>query len=416
MPALTAKTGKGAGAEHQSRLSLVFVLATVMIDAMGIGLIMPVMPGLITGVQGGSLAQAAVWGGVLSTVFAVMQFLFSPILGSLSDAVGRRPVLLVSLFVMALDYLIMALAGTMWLLLLGRILGGITAATHSTAGAYIADISPPQKKAANFGLLGAAFGAGFVLGPLMGGLLGELGTRAPFYAASVLVLANFAFGWFVMGETVQDKNRRPFEWPRANPLGAFRAVGRIPGIKPLLWVYFLYSVAIYVYPAIWAYFTLERFGWQPQVIGLSLAVYGISMALVQGWLLRYTVTWFGERRTVIWGQLFDFAAFGILAFISSGTLAMLLIPVSALGAVVQPALQGMMAQAAEDNQQGELQGVLTAVNALAMILSPLMMTVVFARFTGEGAGLYLPGAPFLLALLLMAIGCAVFLRSKPSVA
>ncbi|MCF6431529.1 TCR/Tet family MFS transporter [Leisingera sp. MMG026] len=403
-------------AERHSRLSLVFVLATVMIDAMGIGLIMPVMPGLITGVQGGTLAQAAVWGGVLSTVFAVMQFLFSPVLGSLSDAVGRRPVLLVSLFVMALDYLIMALAGTMWLLLLGRILGGITAATHSTAGAYIADISPPEKKAANFGLLGAAFGAGFVLGPLMGGLLGELGTRAPFYAAAVLVLANFTLGWFVMGETVQDKNRRPFDWRRANPFGAFRAVGRIPGVKPLLWVYFLYSVAIYVYPAIWAYFTLERFGWQPQVIGLSLAVYGISMALVQGWLLRYTVIWFGERRTVIWGQLFEFIALGILAFISSGTLALLLIPVSALGAVVQPALQGMMAQAVEDNQQGELQGVVTAVNALAMILSPLMMTAVFARFTGEGAGLYLPGAPFLLALLMMAIGCAVFLRSKTSVA
>ncbi len=416
MPVLPAKTDEGGRAERHSRLSLVFVLATVMIDAMGIGLIMPVMPGLITGVQGGSLAQAAVWGGVLSTVFAVMQFLFSPVLGSLSDAVGRRPVLLVSLFVMALDYLIMALAGTMWLLLLGRILGGITAATHSTAGAYIADISPPEKKAANFGLLGAAFGAGFVLGPLMGGLLGELGTRAPFYAAAVLVLVNFAFGWFVMGETVQEKNRRPFDWRRANPFGAFRAVGRIPGIKPLLWVYFLYSVAIYVYPAIWAYFTLERFGWQPQVIGLSLAVYGISMALVQGWLLRYAVIWFGERRTVIWGQLFDFIAFGILAFISSGTLALLLIPVSALGAVVQPALQGMMAQAVEDNQQGELQGVVTAVNALAMILSPLMMTAVFARFTGEGAGLYLPGAPFLLALLMMAIGCLVFLRSKTSVA
>ncbi len=416
MPALSAKNDNGGRTERRNRLSLVFVLATVMIDAMGIGLIMPVMPGLITEVQGGSLAQAAVWGGVLSTVFAVMQFLFSPILGSLSDAVGRRPVLLVSLFVMALDYLIMALAGTMWLLLLGRILGGITAATHSTAGAYIADISPPEKKAANFGLLGAAFGAGFVLGPLMGGLLGELGTRAPFYAAAVLVLANFALGWFVMGETVQNKNRRPFEWRRANPFEAFRAVGRIPGIKPLLWVYFLYSVAIYVYPAIWAYFTLERFGWQPQVIGLSLAVYGISMALVQGWLLRYTVVWFGERRTVIWGQLFDFIAFGILAFISNGTFAMLLIPVSALGAVVQPALQGMMAQAVDDNQQGELQGVITAVNALAMILSPLMMTAVFARFTGEGAGFYMPGAPFLLALLLMAAGCVVFLRSKSSVA
>lgn len=345
---------------------------------------------MVTEVQGGLLAQAAVWGGVLNTVFAVMQFQFSPILvqfspilGSLWDAVGRRPALLVSLFVMALDYLIMAVGGNMWLLLLGRSLGGITAATHSTAGAYTADVSPPEKKAADFGLPGAAFGAGFVLGPLMGGLLGELGTRAPIYAAALLVLANFTLGWFVMGETVRDENRLPFVRRRADPFGAFRAAGRIPGIKALLRVYFLNSVAIYVYPAIWSYFTLERFGWKLQVISLSLAVYGVSMALVQGWLLRYTVIWAGERQTVIWGQVFDFIAFGIPAFISNSTLAMLLIPVSALGAVVQPAVQGMMAQAVEDNQQGELQGVLTAVNALA--------------------------------ILLMAIGCAVVLRCKPSV-
>lgn len=398
------------------QLSLVFVLLTVTIDAMGIGLIMPVMPGLITEVQGGSLAQAAVWGGILSTVFAVMQLLFSPILGSLSDALGRRPVLLVSLFVMALDYLVMALAGSMWLLVLGRVLGGITAATHSTAGAYIADISPPEKKAANFGLIGAAFGVGFVLGPLIGGLLGELGTRAPFYAAALLAAANFVLGWFVLGETVTDKTRRAFDWKRANPFGAFRAIGRIKGVTPLLWVYFLYAVAIYVYPAIWAYFALERFGWQPQMIGVSLAVYGVSMALVQGWLLRYVVNWLGERRTVLWGQMFDFLAFGILAFVSNGTLAMLLIPISALGAVVQPALQGMMSRAAADDQQGELQGVMTAVNALAMILSPLMMTAVFARFTAESSALYLPGAPFLLALVLMLIGCVVLLRSRSSVA
>jgi DHA1 family tetracycline resistance protein-like MFS transporter len=401
------------------QLSLVFVLLTVTIDAMGIGLIMPVMPGLITEVQGGSLAQAAVWGGILSTVFAVMQLLFSPILGSLSDALGRRPVLLVSLFVMALDYLVMGVwgGGAPWGCWVGGGGGGgITAATHSTAGAYIADISPPEKKAANFGLIGAAFGVGFVLGPLIGGLLGELGTRAPFYAAALLAAANFVLGWFVLGETVTDKTRRAFDWKRANPFGAFRAIGRIQGVTPLLWVYFLYAVAIYVYPAIWAYFALERFGWQPQMIGVSLAIYGVSMALVQGWLLRYVVNWLGERRTVLWGQMFDFLAFGILAFVSNGTLAMLLIPISALGAVVQPALQGMMSRAAADDQQGELQGVMTAVNALAMILSPLMMTAVFARFTAEGSALYLPGAPFLLALVLMLIGCVVLLRSRSSVA
>lgn len=397
------------------RLPLIFVLTTVMIDAMGIGLIMPIMPNLLVEVQGGSLADAAIWGGILSTAFAVMQFLFSPVLGSLSDAYGRRPVLLISLFIMALDYLVMALAGSLWLLLIGRLVGGITAATHATAGAYIADISKPAEKAANFGLLGAAFGAGFVLGPLIGGLLGEMGTRAPFYAAAVLAGLNFALGWFVMRETVTDDTRRAFDWRRANPFGAFRAMASIPGIKGLLWVYFLYSVAIYVYPAIWSYFTAEQFGWQPQMIGVSLAIYGVSMALVQGWLLRHVVRWVGERRTVIWGQVFDFVAFGILAVITSGNLALALIPISALGALVQPALQGLMSRAVADNQQGELQGVMTAVHALSMVVSPLMMTAAFAQFSDKDTAYYLPGAPFLLALVLMIIGCLVFLRTRPSV-
>ncbi len=398
------------------RLPLIFVLLTVMIDAMGIGLIMPIMPNLIVEVQGGSLSEAAIWGGILSASFAVMQFLFSPVLGSLSDALGRRPVLLVSLFVMALDYLVMAVAGSLWLLLIGRIVGGITAATHATAGAYIADISDPKEKAANFGLLGAAFGAGFVLGPLMGGFLGEIDTRAPFYAAAALAALNFTLGWFVMRETVTDKTRRTFEWHRANPFGAFRAIGRIPGITGLMWVYFLYSVAIYVYPAIWSYFAAERFGWQPQMIGASLAIYGISSVLVQGWLLRYVVRWATERGAVLWGQVFDFVAFGILAVIASGNLALALIPIAALGAMVQPALQGMMSRRVADNQQGELQGVMTAVHALSMVISPLMMTAVFAQFSDPETSYYLPGAPFLLALVLMMIGCLVLLRTKSSVA
>lgn len=398
------------------RLPLIFVLTTVMIDAMGIGLIMPIMPNLLVEIQGGSLAEAAIWGSILSTVFAVMQFLFSPVLGSLSDAVGRRPVLLVSLFVMVLDYLVMALAGSLWLLLIGRLIGGITAATHATAGAYIADISKPTERAANFGLLGAAFGAGFVLGPLVGGLLGEFSTRAPFYAAAILAGLNFGLGWFVMRETVTDETRRAFDWRRANPFGAFRAIARIPGITGLLWVYFLYSVAIYVYPAIWSYFTAERFGWQPQMIGVSLAIYGISMALVQGGLLRYMVRWVGERRTVLWGQAFDFVAFGILAVISNGNLALALIPVAAMGAVVQPALQGLMSRVVADNQQGELQGVMTAVHALSMVISPLMMAAVFAQFSKQDTAYYLPGAPFLLALALMAVGALVFLRNRSSVA
>lgn len=393
-------------------LPFLFILATVTIDAMGIGLMMPVMPDLIREVEGGSLAQAALWGGILSTVFAVMQFVFSPIIGSLSDRYGRRPVLLVSVFVMTLDYLVMAVAGTIWLLLLGRIVGGITAATHSTAAAYVADVSRPQDKSANFGLLGAGFGLGFVLGPLIGGLLGELGTRAPFYAAAALAGANFLLGLAVMPESVTDRTRRAFDWRRANPLGAFRAIGRIAGLAPLLWVYFLYSVALYVYPSIWSFFTQARFGWSPQMIGLSLGVFGLMMAIVQGGLIRVVLRLWGERRTVIIGHALDFAGFGFLAFVTSGLVALILTPIAALGAVVTPALQGLMSRAVPDDQQGELQGVLNSVNALAMIASPLMMTGVFARFTSQDAPIYLPGAPFLLSMLLLAAGITIFVRAR----
>ncbi len=397
------------------RLPFLFVLGTVMIDAMGIGLVLPIMPQLIVEVEGGTLADAAIWGGILSTAFAAMQFLFGPILGNLSDAYGRRPVLLVSLFVMALDYVVMAVVGSIWLLLAGRIVGGITAATHSTAAAFMADVSKPHEKAANFGLIGAAFGLGFVLGPMMGGLLGEYGTRAPFWAAAGLSALNFCIGLWVMPETVTDAIRRPFQWRRANLFGSIKAVSNLPGIKPLLWVYFLYSVSIYVYPAIWSYFTQERFGWSPQIVGFSLGVYGLGMAAVQGGLIRPAIRHLGERVTVIAGLIIEVVSFAFLAFLTSGLLALLLIPITAVGAVVTPALQAMMSRAVPDTQQGELQGVLASLHALSMVISPLAMTYVFARFAQPGAALYLPGAPFLLALVLMLIGGVLFLRTKPVV-
>ena len=396
------------------RLPFLFVLCTVMIDAMGIGLVLPIMPELIVEVQGGSLANAAIWGGVLSTAFATMQFLFGPVLGNLSDAYGRRTVLLVSLFVMALDYVVMAIAGSIWLLLIGRIVGGITAATHSTAAAFMADVSKPHEKAANFGLLGAAFGVGFVLGPLLGGLLSEFGTRAPFWAAAGLSALGFIAGCLVMPETVTDKTRRAFNWRRANPAGSLKAIAALPGIRPMLWVYFLYSVSIYVYPAIWSYFTVERFGWSPQIIGFSLGIYGIGMAAVQGGLIRPATRYLGERVTIFAGMGFEIISFALLAFLTSGKIALMLIPITALGAVVTPALQAMMSRATPDSQQGELQGVLAALHALSMILSPLVMTSVFAQFAKESAPVYLPGAPFLLALGLMLVGFVLFLRSRPA--
>ena len=395
------------------RLPVLFILVTVTLDAIGIGLIMPIMPDLILEVQGGTLASAAIWGGVLTTVFAFMQFLFGPIIGNLSDRFGRRPVLLISLVVMSADYLVMAVAGSIWLLLIGRIVGGITAATHSAANAYIADISKPADKAANFGLLGAGFGVGFVLGPLIGGLLGEYGTRAPFYAAAVLAALNFVFGYFILTETVTDQIRRPFNWARANPFGAFKHMSSLPGVRRLLIVFFIYSVAFHVYPSIWPYFTQERFGWSPQMIGISLALFGTMMAIVQGGLIRIILSRLGEWRTIIYGIAFDIAAFGALAVVTSGTIALVLTPMASLGAATVPAMTGIMSQLVGDDEQGALQGVMASTGALAMIVSPMLMTSVFAEFTREGAPIYLPGAPFLVSMLLMTVALVIFLRSKP---
>ncbi|WP_281973452.1 TCR/Tet family MFS transporter [Ruegeria faecimaris] len=395
------------------RLPFLFVLATVMIDAMGIGLVLPIMPELIIDVQGGTLASAAIWGGVLSTAFAAMQFIFGPILGNLSDAFGRRGVLLVSLFVMSLDYVVMALAGSIWLLLAGRIVGGITAATHSTAAAFMADVSKPHEKAANFGLLGAAFGVGFVLGPVIGGLLSEYGTRAPFWAAAALSAITFGVGLMVMPETVTDKNRRPFSLRRANPVNSLRAIAALPGIRPMLWVYFLYSVSIYVYPAIWAYFTAERFGWSPQMIGVSLGLYGIGMAAVQGGLIRPATRFLGERVTILLGMVFEIVSFLLLAFLTNGIIALMLIPITAIGAVATPAIQALASRATPDSQQGELQGVLTSLHALSMVISPVVMSSVFAWFAKPGSAIYFPGAPFLLAMCLMIVGLILFYRSRP---
>ncbi|WP_204113392.1 TCR/Tet family MFS transporter [Shimia biformata] len=394
------------------QLQITFILTTVVIDAMGIGLILPVMPDLIRDIGGGDIADAAVWGGILATAFAVMQFLFGPIIGNLSDRYGRRPVLLVSLFVMALDYVVMAVAGAMWLLLLGRIVGGITAATHSTASAFIADVSAPEEKDRNFGLIGAAFGIGFVLGPIVGGLLAEFGTRAPFWAAACLSFANVIFGALVLRETVTDAIRRPFSWKRANPLGAFRAVGRLPELKLLLVVFFLYQVAGAVYPAIWPYFTTERFGWSPGMIGLSLALYGAGFALVQGLLVSPSVRRFGDRATVTIGLTIETATMIFLAFVWTTAALFASIPVAALGAIGLPALQAILSRRVPDDAQGELQGVLASLMSLATIVAPIAMTQTFAYFTRPEAPFYLPGAPFLLSTVLMLGTLALFAKSR----
>ncbi len=396
----------------QRRLPTIFILVTLVINAMGIGLMIPVMPNLILEVRGGSLADAALWGGILSTGFAVMQFLFGPTIGNLSDRYGRRPVLLVSLFVMAVDYLVMALAGSIWWLLIVRLVGGVTAATQSTAAAFMADTTPPEKRGAQFGLVSAAFGVGFILGPVIGGLLGDLGTRAPFYAAAGLAAANFLFGLLILPETVTDETRRAFDWRRANPLGALKNITALPGLGRLLLVYFLYQLSFNVYPAIWAYFTQARFEWDTRMIGLSLAAFGISMALVQGGLIRVALAKLGELRTIIAGFACGIASFLLMAFVSNGWLALAFTPLAALAAMSAPALQSMMSRQSASDAQGELQGILTSVNALALIVSPLLMTGVFAAATAPAAPIHMPGAPFLMSLVLSSAGLALFLSCR----
>ena len=391
------------------RAPVIFIVLTVMLDAMGIGLMVPVMPDLLRELGGGTLAQAAIWGGILTTTYACMQFLFGPVVGGLSDRYGRRPVLLISLVVMSLDYVVMALAGSIWILLAGRVVGGITAATQSTAAAYMADISAPENRAANFGLIGAGFGVGFVLGPLFGGLLAEYGTRAPFWAAAALGACNTLLGWIVLRETVTDTTRRPFSLARANPLGAFRQLGKLPGVRQLLVVFFLYHMAFAVYPSVWSYFGVERFQWTPTMIGLSLAWFGLVMALVQAGLIRLAIARFGERGTVLIGHLFAICAYFALGVITSGTVALILTPLAALAGVIPPALSGIMSRRVADNAQGELQGALTSASSLAMILSPLLMTSTFAAFTDADAAVYLPGAPFLVAMALAALALILFL-------
>ncbi len=397
-----------------NRGAIPFILLTLGLDAMGIGLILPVMPGLLREVTGEGLSEAALWGGILATVFAVMQFLFGPLLGNLSDRYGRRPVLLGSLAVMAADYVVLALAGSLWVLFAGRVVGGIAAGTQSTAMAFIADVSSPEQKSARFGLVGAAFGAGFVFGPLLGGLLGEYGTRAPFWAAAALGTANLVLGALVLPETVTDRIRRPFEWRRANPLGAFASMGRLPGVRRLLLLFFLYEFAFIVYPATWAYFGPAAFGWSPGVVGLSLAAFGVAMALVQGGLIRVVLRVLGERGTIAYGLAFNAAAFAVLALLTNGWLALAFTPITALGAVVTPALQGRMSRLAQDDQQGELQGAITSARAVALIASPLAMTTVFYAFTTP-PGPHLPGAAFLLSAAIMLACLALWtLAPRPS--
>jgi DHA1 family tetracycline resistance protein-like MFS transporter len=396
------------------RSPLPFLLATLFLDAMGIGIVYPVMPDLLAEIGHLSLGSAALWGGVLATAYAVMQFLCAPVLGALSDRYGRRPILLLSLVIMALDYLGTALAGSLGVLLVLRILAGVTAATHATCNAVAADLTPPDQRSQTFGLLGAAFMGGFILGPVIGGLLGEWGPRAPFWAAAGFAALNVLFGWWALPETVTDATRRPFEWSRANPLGAFRSVGRLRGVTPLLVVLFLTEIAFMSYVAVWAYWGKAAFGWSPWEIGLSLALFGIAAVWAQGHGIRLYLRAFGERGTILFGFASTLAfllIFGLLPPTEfGGLLALIFCPISAFGEVVIPALQGRVSSLAPADGQGEALGVVASTRSAAQVVGPILMTTVFAWGAALPGG-WLIGAPFLLGALIIGACMLVFHRT-----
>ena len=398
---------------NNSKLPIFVIFTTVVLDSMGIGIIIPVMPALFAEVTGSEkISDIAIWGGLLASTFALMQFIFGPILGALSDRYGRKPILLLALFVMAAYYLLMGFAQTLWLLFLGRLIGGITAATHATANAYMADISSPEEKAARFGMLGAGFGLGFVLGPLIGGLLGEWGPRAPFFAAAMLAAANGVLCYFVLKESLKTKNRREFMWYRANPIGAILDLRKFEGIYSLLLVFLLFTIGTSIYAAIWPFFTVERFSWSPGLIGISLTIYGVCFAIVQGVLVRPAIKIWGEKKTIIVGFCFEFSAMVTFAFLTDGKILIILIPLASLGVLAQPAIQAILSKSVGDDRQGAIQGVASSLNAIAMVITPITMTWILAVFSDKTAKYYFPGMPFLFSALMVLLCLFIISRRK----
>ena len=381
--------------------AILFILLTLMIDAIGIGIVFPIMPDLMDRVGAGDTGQGAFWGGLLMAAYSCALFLSGPIVGSISDAVGRRPILIAALSMLALDYVIMALADSFWLLLLGRTLAGFAGATYITATAYIADISKPAEKAANFGLIGAAFGIGFVLGPAIGGIAAGISISAPFWLAAGLSAANALFGYFVLPESLPPEKRRAFGKRDLNPFKSIFDAFRLPGLAIPLLCIFVFEFANMVYPTLWAFWTREVFDWPTLYIGLSLAAYGVLLAIVQGGLLSVFIKWLGEFRTLMLGMAAALTA--MIGFGFTGSLAALVVflLLAALSDLVPALMTAMASNQVDEDRQGVVQGVIASLSSVAAIFSPLAMTALFKASVDE-KGVYFPGASFLFAAVLVA--------------
>ncbi|AYA37879.1 MFS transporter [Hymenobacter oligotrophus] len=393
------------------KAALGFIFVTLLIDVIGFGIIIPVLPDLIRQLTGGSISEAAQYGGWLVFAFAIMQFLFSPVLGNLSDRYGRRPVLLFSLFGFGLDYLLLVFAPTIAWLFAGRLIAGITGASMTTATAYIADVSPPEERAQNFGMVGAAFGLGFIIGPVLGGVLGELGPRVPFMAAAGLAFLNWLYGYLVLPESLAPENRRPFELRRANPVGSLRQLQRYPVVLGLVGSLVFIYIAAHATQSTWSYYTMEKFGWNKAWVGYSLGAVGLMVALVQGVLIRYINPRLGAARAIYLGMTLYAVGFALFAFATQGWMMFVFLVPYCLGGIAGPALQGLISSQVPANEQGELQGGLTSLVSVTSVIGPPLMTNLFAYFTGPKAPMYFPGAPFLAGAVLTAISVWLARRS-----
>lgn len=400
-----------------SNKALLFIFITLLIDVMGIGIIIPVLPKLIMNMEHCTIERANIIGGGMMFIFSLMQFVFSPLLGALSDRYGRRPVLLLSLFGFGIDYLFLGFAGTITLLFVGRLIAGITGASFTVAGAYIADISPPEKRAQNFGIIGAAFGLGFIAGPAIGGLISGFGDRVPFFVAAGLALLNWLYGYFVLPESLKPENRRKFEWKRANPVGALIQLVTKPMVARIAIIFFLINLAGQSLPMCWSYFAIEKFAWSEKGIGLSLAFVGICVAIVQGGLTRVIIPKIGEKRAVIWGTFFAMIGMIGIAFAWEGWMLFVATIPLALGGLNGPSLQSLASKEIASNEQGELQGILTSVMSVTAILGPWLFPWLFSTFSAGFNGIVMPGAPYLCAAFLQfcALTYAWFLLRKRKV-
>ncbi len=384
-----------------------FIFITLLIDVMGWGLIIPVMPKLISQLKGIPVNEASSYGAWLLSAYAITQFVFAPVIGNLSDRYGRRPVLLSSLTGFGVDYIFLALAPTYGWLFVGRIIAGITGASFTTGAAYIADVSTPATRAKNFGMIGAAFGLGFIIGPALGGLLAGWGVRAPFYAAAGLCLINALYGYFVLPESLSKENRRRFEWKKANPFGSFQFLKKTPAIGGLALCYFLIYLAAQSVQGNWSYFTIYRFQWTEKMVGISLAVVGLLVGVVQAGLTRVINPKIGNEKSIYLGLLLYALGLILFSFATQGWMMFLFLIPYCLGGIAGPALQSTMAGHIPGNEQGELQGALTGLLSLTTIIGPLMMNNLFKYFTTRKAPVYFPGISFLLGAVFMLMGALI---------